>query len=175
MPKYAETWLLDTGPGPAYLEKISLRQGESRLLIPKPAGRYVNWLETEQSRHVILELAEPGRLIVCSRADFDSHAAHFIQQHVEIFSEGGDDAPMARLRLLALGERFQAAKIDSERYLSLNRRALDHLNVDASSETALTFVALLDTIELWSARFHASIRSSLAEMINEVNQPRISS
>lgn len=169
MARYSESWLIESGRGPAYVEFVTIKKGEPRVLIPKPASNYISWLKGEEKLRAILELAEPGRIIGHSRAAFDLNADPFIQNQVDCLEAGEEKTvELARKRLLAIGERFQTVKIDAEHHISFNKRALNHLEHDHSSDHQMVFFALLDTFEFWSANFYLHAQPYLANDIKEI-------
>ncbi len=163
MARPAETWLHEAGPGPAFVEIVRVRRDDPRLLLPRPAQKYVSWLDSEEKQEAVLELAEPGRIVGRSLAEFQASTADFVGQKVEDSTRGEDGD--ARKALIALGERFLRAKITKDKHMILTSRVFAHLDLPDGNAHALYFVALLDTIEIWSKTFRERVRPSLARSI----------
>lgn len=171
MARPAETWLHDSGPGPAFVDIVRVRHDDPRVLLPAPAQKYVSWLDTEERQEIVLELAEPGRVVGYSWEDFRQRTTKFVEEQLDAYlrREGDGDA---RKALIAMGERFLRARITKDKYVIFSHRVIAHLalSAGANSEAArkdhdLYFVAVLDTIEFWTRAFRERARMKLTESI----------
>ena len=168
MARPAETWLHDTGPGPAFVDIVRVRSEDPRVLLPAPAQKYVSWLNTDEKSEIVLELAEPGRVVGYSWEDFRARTTKFVEQQLNAYlrKEANGDA---RRALIAMGERFLRARITKDKYLILSHRVLAHLSMTNghAGDHELYFVAVLDTIEFWTLDFRERARAQLETSISE--------
>jgi hypothetical protein len=166
MPKRAETWLYPSGGGPAYFEPIEfVVHQQASMLIPKPATMWVPWLEPPEKLEAIIELGEHGRLVVHPAKHAERLSEALLSNiDADLVSEG--TAPLARSKLIAVGERFMRGKIDSNRNFYLSGRALRHLDLSSGQTANIMFVAVAGTFEIWTFPFYESIRIKLAATIH---------
>lgn len=167
MAKYAETWLSSDGSGPAYFEPIEFVPSQKGgILIPKPATIWMPWLESSERQEVLLELAERGRIVGHPISYLDDQLAEPI---TELQLELTDHAtfPLARTRLVAIGERFIKAKIDGSRNLYLSVRIINHLDLVMGTQARVIFVAVAGTFEVWTTTFYDNVRQDLANTIQD--------
>lgn len=168
MARPAETWLHDAGPGPAFVDLVRVRTDDPRVLLPAPAQKYVEWLNSDERQEIVLELAEPGRVIGYSWDDFRQRTTKFVEQQLNAYLRKEANGN-ARKALIAMGERFLRARITKDKYLILSHRVLTHLGMTNghSGDHELYFVAVLDTIEFWTQDFREKARAKLADNISE--------
>ena len=124
------------------------------------------WLESSERQETLLELAERGRIIGHPLNYLDEKLAEPI---AELRLELADEATsqIARTKLMAIGERFIRAKIDSSRNLYLNSRILHHLDLIPGESARVMFVAIARTFEIWTISFYEGIRPDLAKTIRD--------
>ena len=149
MPKHAETWLDPDKGGPAYFEPLTIAPSQrDGMLIPKPATLQAPWLDGSSGSEILLELAERGRIIGHPINHLTDRLGEPIKElRLELSRRGGHIT--ARTKLIALGDRFMRAKVDSSRNLYLNARILYHLDLRFGQEATVIFLAVAGTFEIY--------------------------
>jgi hypothetical protein len=120
--------------------------------VSEPGRGLVTWLAAGKAKDALVELAEPGRLILRSREEAGAGILTLLKA-----AAGPDSRALADPEVvLAITERFLIAKIDGGARVHMSERVNLHLGFDGDpTGKPLYQVCFPDRVELWSEQHRA--------------------
>ena len=146
----------------AYVERASLVRRtngtkQDRMLIPAKGRQCVAWLQDKVSIKVLIELAEPGCLIVRPWSPYGEEVVARLQS-VEV-----DDGIDIKDRSLIVGAsiKFLPSTIEASARLTFHEPFERHLAISPGESPELYVLCSVDRIEIWSEQYYTDAHRRL--------------
>ena len=155
---------LDTENGNVIYVERSTIKSENRLQIPALGRRCVKWLKENSAIKVLVELAEPGCLIVRPWKPYGEEVVARLRdvRHEDVIE--ADDRPV----LVGIGIRFLPSTIEATARLVFHEPLFRHLGIHKEEPPELLIVSSTDRIEIWNDTYFAEVEERLGKLLKSV-------